>query len=189
MMQTLVIMVKVPRPGRVKTRLGRGLGMVGAAWWYRHQTKALIRRMRDPRWQIVLAVSPDFQGLNSRIWPLDIPRVAQGSGDLGGRMTRLLQGSMGSVCLIGSDIPGIMQAHIARAFAALGACDIVFGPALDGGFWLVGSKRVPKGLFANVRWSTEHALADSLAGIGDQRITLVDVLRDVDTVGDLADGV
>ena len=57
MRRTLVIMVKEPRPGRVKTRLGRDIGMVGAAWWFRHQTRSLIRRLRDPRWQIVLAVA------------------------------------------------------------------------------------------------------------------------------------
>jgi glycosyltransferase A (GT-A) superfamily protein (DUF2064 family) len=67
MTPTLIIMVKAPRPGRVKTRLGRGIGMGAAAWWYRHQTRTLIRRLRDPRWQIVLAVSPDREGLASRV--------------------------------------------------------------------------------------------------------------------------
>ncbi len=189
MQRTLVIMVKEPRPGRVKTRLGRDIGMVGAAWWFRHQTRALIRRLRDPRWQIVLAVSPDREGLTSRIWPVDLPRAAQGRGDLGDRMGRMLRGMpKGPVCLIGADIPGISRGHIARAFAALGGSQIVFGPAPDGGYWLVGAQRysaLPSGLFRDVRWSTEHALADTLASVPGCRIALLDQLRDVDTVADL----
>lgn len=92
------------------------------------------------------------------------------------------------VCLIGADIPGITRAHIARAFAALGGHDAVFGPADDGGYWLVGAKhpaRLPHGLFGNVRWSTEHALADTLRTLPGWRIALTDTLRDVDTGADL----
>ena len=60
--QSLVVMVKEPHPGRVKTRLGRELGMIAAAWWFRHQVARLLRRVEDPRWRLVLAVSPsDFR--------------------------------------------------------------------------------------------------------------------------------
>jgi len=187
--RTLVIMVKEPRPGRVKTRLGRDIGMVGAAWWFRHQTRALIRRLRDPRWQIVLAVSPDREGLNSRVWPTDLPRAPQGRGDLGDRMGRMLRGMpKGPVCLIGADIPGITRSHIGAAFAALGRNQMVFGPAPDGGYWLVGAQRygaLAPGLFGNVRWSTDHALSDTLASVPNARVGMLDQLRDVDTVADL----
>ncbi len=189
MQRTLVIMVKEPRPGRVKTRLGRDISMVGAAWWFRHQTRSLIRRLRDPRWQIVLAVSPDREGLTSRVWPADLPRAAQGRGDLGDRMGRMLHGMpLGPVCLIGADIPGITRAHIARAFKALGSSQMTFGPAPDGGYWLVGAQRfgaLPSGLFKDVRWSTEHALADTLTSVPGTRVALLDHLSDVDTVVDL----
>jgi uncharacterized protein len=189
MRQTLIIMVKEPRPGRVKTRLGRNIGMVAAAWWYRHQTKALIRNISDSRWKTVLAVSPDFEGMASRVWRSNLDRIPQGPGDLGDRMYRLMMGvGTGKICLIGSDIPGIRKTHIARAFAELGQREAVFGPAPDGGFWLTGVKRtgrVPRQLFKGVRWSTEHALADSLANVTDLRVGLVDTLRDVDTVEDL----
>lgn len=189
MIRTLVIMVKEPRPGRVKTRLGRDIGMVGAAWWFRHQTGSLIRRLRDPRWRIVLAVSPDQQGHVSRVWPADLPRVPQGRGDLGDRMGRMLRiAPKGPVCLIGADIPGITRGHVARAFRALGRSQWVFGPAPDGGYWLVGAQRtaaLPTGLFQDVRWSTEHALADTLASVPGGRIAMLDHLRDVDTLADL----
>ncbi|MHA6264192.1 TIGR04282 family arsenosugar biosynthesis glycosyltransferase [Arenibacterium sp. CAU 1754] len=189
MRPTLIVMVKEPRPGRVKTRLGRDIGLVAAAWWFRHQTRALLRRVRDPRWDIVLAVSPDYQGLNSRIWPSDLRRIAQGRGDLGHRMGRVMNAAgTGPVCVIGADIPAITRAHIARAFRALGDHDAVFGPAPDGGYWLVGVKsarRARPGMFGPVRWSTEHALTDSMAALKDRRVALVDCLNDVDTAADL----
>lgn len=183
-----MVMVKEPRPGRVKTRLGRDIGMVAAAWWFRHQVQDLLRRMRDPRWEIVLAVTPDRDGLTSRIWPEDLPRIAQGSGDLGDRMGRILRAlAPGPVCIIGADIPGIETQHIAEAFRALGSHDAVIGPAPDGGYWLVGTRalRLPKGLFEGVRWSSAFALDDTLASMEGMRVVRVAVLHDVDTVADL----
>ena len=119
--QTLVVMVKEPHPGRVKTRLGRELGMIAAAWWFRHQVARLLRRVEDPRWRLVLAVSPDAEGLASRVWPAHLPRMPQGKGDLGDRMRRIFRSlPPGPVCIVGADIPGIDRPHIARAFAALG---------------------------------------------------------------------
>lgn len=188
--QTLVVMVKEPRPGRVKTRLGRGIGMVAAAWWFRHQVARLLRRVEDPRWRLVLAVSPDRAGMDSRVWPAHLPRVAQGQGDLGDRMGRLLRTlPPGPVCIIGADIPGIGNAHIARAFAALGGHDAVIGPAPDGGYWLIGLRRtaaVPARLFHGVRWSSAHARSDTLAGLAGHRVALIDTLRDVDEARDLS---
>ena len=188
----LVVMLKEPRPGRVKTRLGHEIGPVAAAWWFRHQTAALLRRIDDPRWQLVLAVSPDRAGLSSRVWPAHLPRIAQGHGDLGDRMGRILRVMPpGPVCIIGGDIPTLDKPHVARAFAALGAHDAVFGPASDGGFWLVGMKRVarpPATLFRGVRWSSPHALADSIASLPGLRIARADRLRDVDTAADLGGG-
>lgn len=181
----LVVMLKEPRPGRVKTRLGRDIGMVAAAWWFRHQVARLLRRLEDPRWQLVLAVSPGT-ALHSRVWHAHLPRTPQGRGDLGARMRRLLRELPGPVCIIGGDIPGIERRHIARAFRALGDHPAIFGPAPDGGFWLVGMRgRVPATLFRNIRWSGPHALADSIASLGGLPVALVDELADVDEAGDL----
>ena len=189
MRQRLVVMVKEPRPGRVKTRLGRDIGMTTAAWWFRHQTRSLLRRLRDPRWDLVLAVAPDAEGLRSRVWPGDLARMPQGSGTLGDRMARALAlPGPGPVCVIGADIPGINRTRVARAFAELGRNEAVFGPAPDGGYWLIGLARrrpAPPALFHRVRWSTEHALADTLATLPGLRTAFVDSLADVDTAGDL----
>lgn len=183
-------MVKEPGPGRVKTRLGRDIGMVPAAWWFRHQTAALLRRLRDPRWDIVLSVSPDREGLASRVWPADLPRMPQGPGDLGQRMARALRNTGGPSVLIGADIPGVKRHHIARAFRALGTAPSVVGPATDGGFWLVGlahPERAPFDLFNAVRWSHPRTLADALPTL-PHPVALADVLSDVDTADDLARG-
>jgi len=183
------MMVKEPLAGRVKTRLGRDIGMTAAAWWFRHQTRALIRRLRDPRWQLILAVSPDKQGLTSRIWPGDLPRVAQGSGNLGTRMKHLFDIlPPGPAVIIGADIPGVAKRHIDSAFRSLGSHDAVIGPSPDGGYWLIGLNRqrpTPPDLFANVRWSSENTLSDTLLTLKDHRIAHVDTLNDVDTAADL----
>jgi len=185
----LVVMVKEPRPGRVKTRLGADIGMVPAAWWFRHQVAGLLRRLEDPRWQLILAVSPDREGRVSRVWPGHLPRVAQGRGDLGDRMGRLLRClPPGPVCIVGGDIPGLDKVHVARAFGLLGGHDAVFGPAPDGGYWLVGMTRIappPATLFRGVRWSTSHALSDSINSLPGLRVALADMLSDVDTASDL----
>ena len=135
---TLIIMLKEPRAGRVKTRLGKDIGLTAAAWWFRHQVKRLLRRIDDPRWKVVLAVAPDRAGMLSRVWPAHFERIAQGQGDLGDRMARVMQViPVGPVCVIGADIPDIGPIQIARAFAALGTSDAVFGPPLTVGFgWL-----------------------------------------------------
>lgn len=181
-------MVKEPHPGRAKTRLGRDIGMVQAAWWFRHQTHRLLRRVEDKRWDLVLAVTPDREGMHSSVWPTHIQRVPQGRGSLGDRMSRVMQQAPGPVCVIGGDIPGIRSHHIWRAFRAIQPGGAVFGPAHDGGYWLIGLHRArhwPQGFLDAVRWSTSHALADSRASYGGP-VVLTDTLRDVDTAADLA---
>jgi len=181
----LVIMLKEPVAGRVKTRLGREIGMPAAAWWFRHQSGALIRRLQSPRWETWLFVAPDT-ALNTRCWPAHLPRLAQGRGDLGARMLRGLRSANAPVVLIGGDIPGVRQSHIARAFAKLGSHNMVFGPAGDGGFWLVGARGVmPRTVFEDVNWSSGTTLAETLATVGTAPVALIDTLSDVDTLDDL----
>ena len=185
---TLIVMVKEPRPGRVKTRLGKDIGMTSAAWWFRHQTKSLLRRLRDPRWEMVLAVSPDREGMSSRVWPGDLARVPQGQGDLGQRMARVLRQTRGPSVLIGGDIPSVERSHIVEGFAALGSCPAVIGPALDGGYWLIGLRhptRQHKSLFDGVRWSSPTALSDTLPTL-PQPVAFADTLNDIDSASDLA---
>ena len=179
-------MVKEPRAGRVKTRLGRDMGLTASAWWYRHQAAKTLRLLRDPRWEVLLAVSPD-RARNSRVWPTDLDRIPQGNGDLGRRMHRALCQTEGPSLLIGSDIPGITRQHIADAFKSLGTAKSVIGPAIDGGFWLIGlhhPQRAPKHLFKGVRWSHAETLKDTTPTL-PQPVAMVATLNDVDTIADL----
>ena len=182
-------MVKAPVAGRVKTRLGRDIGMTDAAWWYRHQTARLLRRLGDPRWRIVLAVAKAPNQLDPPIWPKELKRVDQGTGDLGQRMKRLLSGFQTTPSLIiGSDIPQIENRHIAEAFKRLSKNQFVFGPSTDGGFWLVGAPRcasLPNSIFTSCRWSTEFALMDARRSLSGRSSEDVATLSDVDDVYDL----
>jgi glycosyltransferase A (GT-A) superfamily protein (DUF2064 family) len=85
--------------------------------------------------------------------------------------------------LVGTDIPSLGPRHIAEAFRLLGHHDVVFGPAADGGFWLVGARRSPRlpPLFGQVRWSSPHTLEDALAGLPRRvSVGIAATLQDVD---------
>ena len=185
----LVIMVKVPVAGRIKTRLARSIGPAHTVRFYRTVTASLVARLaRAPFWRTILAVTPDAH-IASRALPACIARMPQGVGDIGARMHRPMRLlPPGPVCVIGSDIPGIRIEHILRAFRGLGAHDAVFGPAEDGGFWLVGMRRrpVPAFPYTGVRWSSAQTLADTLVNLAGFRIAFTARLADVDDEGDLA---
>jgi uncharacterized protein len=191
-----VIMAKLARMGQVKTRLGRQVGPVRATAFYRTNLAAIVGRLGyDRRWRTVLAVSPDTSLAGSG-WPAppsQVRRSAQGRGDLGQRMHGQLErrrdhGSRGPVVIIGTDIPTIRPGHIAAAFRVLGNKLGVFGPAPDGGFWLVGQRRVPRvqRLFDDVRWSSADTLSDCLRQISSADVALVASLPDVDSGEELA---
>ncbi|NQV44571.1 MAG: glycosyltransferase [Rhodospirillales bacterium] len=171
--------------GRVKTRLGRDIGTIDAWTFYRRNLMDMARRMAaDTRWRTWLSLTPD-NAPNPPQLPASITIMAQGSGDLGTRMSNAMVAlPPGPVVIIGTDIPAITRPRIARAFSLLGQTDTVFGPAADGGYWLVGSRRRPRfpDMFRNVRWSTEHALSDTLANVSRERLSagLLDILEDVD---------
>ena len=193
MKRHLVIFARAPQFGRVKRRLASAIGTAAATRFYRQALDRQIRTLsRDRRWTVWLFVTPDHV-LSHPAWR-GIARTSvrgQGQGDLGQRMKRpfrLLP--PGPLVLVGSDIPAMRPHHIARAFALLGRHELVFGPATDGGFWLVGARRsrpLPRSLFAKARWSTPHALADTLATIPQECTTgIADTLDDVDDVEALA---
>jgi len=157
----LVVFLRAPRLGRVKSRLAAGIGALEALRFYRETCEHLLRRMmRDRRWQVHLALTPDRDALGARAWPVAAARFGQGMGDLGRRMERAVRRlPPGPVVIVGSDIPALGPAHVARAFAALGTHHAVFGPAADGGY----------------------SLADTLAGLPrDLRVAFLETLEDVD---------
>ncbi|MEE8274303.1 MAG: TIGR04282 family arsenosugar biosynthesis glycosyltransferase [Alphaproteobacteria bacterium] len=189
--QHLVVFVRAPRVGAVKSRLAADIGALAAWRFYRDSMAAVLRRVaRDRRWTCWLAVTPDRFARTGRFWPRCLPRIAQGPGDLGARMARpLARLPPGPVVVVGSDVPDICAQRVARAFRALARHDAVFGPATDGGYWLVGVRRrfLARGMFRDVRWSTRHALADTLANLRPGlRVGFVDELADVDDGADFS---
>jgi len=181
----LVVFVKAPRLGQVKSRLAAAIGALPSLRFYRQTTARLLRRAaRDARWRILIAVAPTG-ALHARFWDPSLPRLDQGTGDLGRRMARVF-GTLppGPAVIVGSDIPDLAPRHIAAAFRALGRFDAVLGPAEDGGYWLIGLKRtrpVPAGLFTLVRWSSPYALADTRASLPRRfSVALLETLEDVD---------
>jgi rSAM/selenodomain-associated transferase 1 len=185
----LAIMAKAPVCGAVKTRLAREIGAAAATSLARTLCAALLREAaRDTRFRVALAVSPDaavhapFQS-----WRLKprVARIAQGPGGLGARMQRIFDcRGRGPLIIVGTDIPFVTRETLAHAFRQLRGADAVFGPAEDGGYWLVGLRRRPRTLspFQNVRWSSPHALADTLANLRGRRVAFAETLFDVDAL-------
>jgi uncharacterized protein len=181
----VVIFARYPMLGGGKRRLAAGIGAVGAVRFQRTVLRHLLARIgMDRRWTTWIAATPDGSGP----WPAHVGVVAQGKGDLGQRLQRVTQAiPLGQLLIIGTDIPGIGAPHLATAFDALGGHDAVFGPASDGGFWLVGlSARGRRARpFDYVRWSSEHALADTSRVFAPGRVVLTGILDDVDDVATL----
>jgi hypothetical protein len=178
------IFARAPRFGGVKTRLARDIGAAEALRFYRNTLHGVARRLASSgRLDVVLAVTPDKAATESGYWPAGIARVAQGRGDLGRRMVRVLKcaGSRPAI-VIGSDIPDASAALVLDAVRALGTRRFVLGPTQDGGYWLIGARhpaRLARQQLDAVRWSTSHALTDTVARLHDVSL-LPQTLTDVD---------
>lgn len=176
----LVIFARRPALGVGKRRLAREIGDLAALRFQR----ASLRRLRatldqNALWTLWLCLTPDRAPM-SLCGRREIP---QGAGDLGERLTRLMgRLPSGDVVVIGSDAPQIVRTDIQAAFRALGRKSAVFGPAPDGGFWLVGLDRAARRRppFSNVRWSTAHTLSDVITRLGSRKFEVLRELEDVD---------
>lgn len=183
---TLIVMAKAPRIGVGKTRLAAELGRT-EAWRINRALQAHTMWVaHDGRWRTLLCVTPD-NAVRERfaVWPCGLPRVAQGSGDLGARLARPLARRR-RVAIIGTDCPDLARAHIDTAFAALKRKPFVLGPAHDGGFWLLAARsgRAAARAMVGVRWSSAHAAADVLRNLGQANVALLPMLRDIDVAAD-----
>ncbi len=181
MKDLVIVFARAPRLGTVKRRLAAEIGQREALRFHAGNLFRVVRELaRDRRFATMVAITPD--GARLRVPAAVVP---QGRGDLGARMARALARAR-RVVVVGCDIPDLRAADVAAAFRALGRADAVFGPAADGGYWLVGlGPRRPGRPFRAVRWSTRHALADTLANFARHRVALLRMLADVDTATDL----
>lgn len=194
----VVVFLKEPVAGRVKTRLAADIGDEAALRVYRALAEETVGALRGGPWSVELHVDPPAPEslANVRAWlghGLEVRPQRQ--GDLGVRMAGALEECLerfGRVCIVGSDIPGITRDGLLEAFAALEEHDVVYGPASDGGYWLVGVGRgVPpaarEALFRDMEWSTETVLTQSLerAGRAGLSVGLLPEKTDVDTLPDV----
>lgn len=190
----IIIFCKAPRFGTVKTRLAQGIGKAQALRFYRATLGATIRHASGlPGCETVLCVTPDHATTARDLRLGALPPVPQGRGDLGQRMARALDRFRDrdrdrDRILVGGDIPGIRRHHLRQALALTRRNDVVFGPAADGGFWLVGLRRgvQPPRLFHDVRWSRPETLDDCLRRLPATawRVGLASRLNDVDDLED-----
>ena len=187
-MNRLIVMTKYPEPGQTKTRLIPALGVGGAA--------KLHRRLGIHTAKTVGSFNPEIHYSGGDLdlmhhWLGDFKYVTQSDGDLGDRMKQAFQSGFDQGCdrivMIGTDCPAIDKALIDRAFLALNKTDVVFGPAIDGGYYLIGLRKQILELFSNIAWSTASVLQDSLAIVNDLDLSyeLLEILPDIDRPDDL----
>jgi rSAM/selenodomain-associated transferase 2/rSAM/selenodomain-associated transferase 1 len=192
----ILVFTRYPQPGQAKTRLIPALGPEGAAALQRRMTETTVARA----WAFCAAMpearlSIAFEGGDPaamRQWLGKLTFVPQGDGDLGQRLRRAAAGAFDAgakqVIIAGTDCPSLSEAKLASAVSAVRDRGIVFGPAGDGGYYLIGvSDRKHLAVFDGIAWSTPQVLAASLnaaRAIGVEP-ALLDTLPDVDEPPDL----
>lgn len=185
---TLIVFAKPNRIGVSKTRLAKDLGRVPAQRINRLITSKVTHSVVDPRWQTALSVAPDLATESRQpLWPTAVPRLPQGGGDLGDRLTRAFElAPQGNVLFVGTDMPDLSRHDIWRAIKTLRRAPCVIGPAEDGGFWLIGLRKrtSSKPPFSHVRWSSADTLKDVERNLGQEKPNYLETRRDIDDGAD-----
>src|SRR2546426_863205 len=156
MKEKLVVFVRAPRIGQVKTRLASAIGKAAALEAYKALVDRLLKNLKSLL-NVELRFTPDradaeFDRWLQRGWHL----APQGEGDLGQRLIRAFEQSFAAgsqrVVVIGSDCPAVAAHDIKSAWRSLLTHDVVLGPARDGGYWLVGFRGPQPWVFVNIPW-------------------------------------
>jgi uncharacterized protein len=189
----LIVFVRAPRPGFVKTRLAAGLGADAACAAYRALVDHLLPKLELRTLKVELRFTPDDAADELAPWLRPGWQLRpQGEGDLGARLERAVAESLAagfSRCLIiGTDCPYLTATDLNEAETALATHDVVLGPAVDGGYWLIGLRTTSEGLFRDIPWSTGEVLAATLklAQAAGLKVHLLRTLEDIDTAADWA---
>ena len=190
MSSIVCVFAKPPVPGRVKTRLGLELGDTHAAALasaFLRDTWSAVSRM--PWTRTILATT---EGTAADFDLTSEPEVwLQGDGDLGMRIERIVRHGLTEadhVIAVGADTPGLPPQRIAEACRRLRETDAVIGPSDDGGFYLIGLRRCPSGLFADLPWSASTTCVSMQRRLAehDMAVSLLDPWFDVDRPEDLS---
>lgn len=204
MSTVVVVMSKIPLPGRTKSRLQEKVGAQEAALFHRaclYDLQAVLRTCGMPvrvyiegsseefRSPFPHALSEEFTCLVQLDWS-DFAFYQQNGRDLGERMLCAVQESLTEfqqVILIGSDIPGVDQNLLEQASVELRQHDLVIGPAMDGGYYLIGLKSVEPFLFRDVEWGSGQVLEHTLQAADRRKLrtVLLPELQDIDRWEDL----
>ncbi len=188
----LIIFLKAPRPGFVKTRLAAALGPDGACSAYISLVETLLHRLRS-RMDVELRFTPDDAAAEVRHWAKPGWLLEpQGRGDLGDRLARAVHAAFVDRCsfvvVIGADCPEVSTLDVDKAVDLLreGKADVVIGPANDGGYWLIAMQRPLAALFEGIPWSTDRVFLETLARVDrlGLRVREVRTLSDVDSPRD-----
>jgi uncharacterized protein len=193
--QHLIIFTRYPEPGKTKTRLIPALGEVGAANLQKQMTEHTIFQARELQNITTVSIEVRFTGGNlekMQNWlGNDLGCQTQGNGDLGARIERSLVNAFNQkaeqVIIIGIDCPGVNAPILATAFAKLRHSHLVLGPALDGGYYLIGLQKPIPELFTNINWGTAQVLAETvdIAQKLNLSIDYLHPLADIDRPEDL----
>ncbi|MEH2028946.1 MAG: TIGR04282 family arsenosugar biosynthesis glycosyltransferase [Nostoc sp.] len=191
----LIIFTRYPEPGKTKTRLIPVLGIVGAANLQRQMSEYTIFQVQELQKAIDISMEVRFAGGDSQLMEdwlgLDLVYRSQSEGDLGLRMARSLfeafQSGMEQVIIIGTDCPGVNAQILATAFEKLDAFDLVLGPAIDGGYYLIGLRQPIPELFVNIDWGTNGVFQKTVDIAQKLNLSYVNLspLADVDRPEDL----
>lgn len=194
LMDRLIVFTRYPVPGVTKTRLIPELGHLNAADVHRKLTENIIYQIKQLHAEKGLCYEVCYTGGSKeemKVWlGNDLTYTEQAQGDLGVRMYSSITGAFntggGKAVLIGTDIPEPVSGYIEMAFSRLDEKDIILGPTIDGGYWLVGMKS-PHNIFNEVNWGTETVLAQTVDMIRLHGLTffLFPEINDIDTVDDL----
>ncbi len=189
MQHTLLIFIRNPQLGQVKTRLARTVGAPEALRIYRILLEKTRLAAQDVAAQRLLWYS-DIVDLQDDWSNVDFDKRIQHTGDLGERMeaafrTAFAEGATKAL-IIGSDCPELTGAMLQQAFDALDHADFVIGPVPDGGYYLLGMKQLESALFYDIEWSTATVRAVTLEKIraAGRAYALLPMLADVDTEAD-----
>jgi uncharacterized protein len=190
----LIIFTRLPCPGRNKTRLIPALGAAGAARFHdrlvRHTLGRALEFCTSNKVQLVIRLdggTPDEGGA----WLGNHVFIEQGEGDLGMRLDRAVRAAFDQgaqrVVVIGTDCPALDQATLASAFQMLSEHPVVFGPAYDGGYYLVGMVQPTPTIFQQIKWGGPEVLRQSLAAAQSEGLAVgqLKFLADVDVPDDL----
>jgi rSAM/selenodomain-associated transferase 1 len=186
----LIVFVKAPRPGLVKTRLAAVMGPAAAAAAYRSLAETLFSRLPTTA-DVELKFTPADAAAEILPWIRPKWRLSpQSAGGLGDRMSNAFADAFARgakrVVIIGSDCPYLDSGDLDEAYNLLQDHDVVLGPAGDGGYWLIGLQRPQPSLFQSIPWSTETVLSATLAAADHWglRVGRLRELDDIDTAED-----